>query len=279
MKLFSVTSLIACILVMLADHALAQAHGHLYIGAPAQVQGTQLFFDNESEFAAASNYVKTLTFDNTTKYSNYFQGNITLTGRALYSSNSGPETFAASAGTFIRASIAKVEGPLGGEFAFWENLAIAPTIRVPCGGTSTNLFPITSGVLSPTSDPYGHIHGRRFTATKPGVYKVSFQAWDTSTNGAGGGSIHTPSELCPVYFQTGLMVHSIACAGAVATVIYGSFTNSTFTIESTTNFLATNTWTAIGPARNGDDYFQVQRETNNSSATKWYRVRANSIAP
>jgi hypothetical protein len=278
MKFFSVTSLVAGAVVVLADHASAQAHGHLYIGASSRAPGTQLFFDNEYEFAAASNYVKTLTFDTTTKYSNYFQGNITLTGRALYSSNSGPETFAASPGTFIQASIAKVEGPPGGEFAFWENGNNAPTIRVASGNMSTNLFQITSGILSPTSDPYGHIHGRRFTATKPGIYKVSFKAWDTSTNGSGGGPVHTPSELCPVYFQAGLMARSITRTGAMATITYGSFTNSTFTIESATNLLATNIWTAIGPARNGDDYFQTQRDPN-SSAMRWYRVRADAIIP
>ena len=273
MKLFPLKSLLTCSALALAHDAFAQAHGHLYIGAVARTPGAKLVFDNEYEFAAASNYVKTLTFDTTTKYSNYFQGNITLTGRALTAANSGPEPFAASAGTDIWAGIVRVDGPSGGEFAFWENGATGPTIRVPCGGTNTNQFRITSTVLSPTSDPYGHVHGRRFTATVPGIYKVSFTAWDRSTNGAGGGPIHAPSDVCGIYFQAGVNIASITRSNSIATIAYGSYTNASFVVEGTTNVFATNAWTSIGPAKLGDDFFQSQRDTN-STPMKFYRVRA-----
>lgn len=71
------------------------------------------------------------------------------------------------------------------------------------GDISGQLFPLSESDGSPESDPYGHIHGRRFTATKPGVYTAWFRAFDTSVNGANGGPIHAPSEALPIRFLAG----------------------------------------------------------------------------
>ena len=73
-------------------------------------------------------------------------------------------------------------------------------------------------------------------------------------------------------FEAGL-VSSVSRSNNVARITYGSFTNWTFTVEATTNLLATNSWTAIGAARNGDDFFQTQQETNNTNEMRFYRVR------
>ncbi|HMJ88690.1 MAG TPA: hypothetical protein VK530_02680 [Candidatus Acidoferrum sp.] len=277
MKQLLLQLLIASAALSVPHHAFAQGHGHLYVGAVARTNGAQLLFDNGFDFVSSNGYVKTLTYDTTTKYSNYFQQNITLTARALNAAGV-PEPFAASAGTDIWASIETVEGPAGGEFAFWEEGATGPTIRVLSGGTNTSMFRLTSltTLVSPTSDPFGHNHGRRFTATKAGIYKVAFKAWDRSTNGSNGGPIHTPSELLPIYFQAGLNIASITRSSSVATITYGSYTNTSFAVESSTNLLATNQWTVIGPVKNGDDLFQSQRDTN-SMEMRFYRVVAIPI--
>ena len=50
------------------------------------------------------------------------------------------------------------------------------------------------------ADPFGHLHGRNFTATVPGESVVGFKLFDTSVNGAAGGAIHTSSEVLNVKF-------------------------------------------------------------------------------
>jgi hypothetical protein len=55
----------------------------------------------------------------------------------------------------------------------------------------------------PGADPFGHIHGRRFTADKAGVYTVGFKAYDISTNGTAGSPIHTAAEILDIVFQAG----------------------------------------------------------------------------
>jgi len=271
------TTVLKCLsagaLFALAFTAAAQPHGHLYIGAASTNAGTPLSFVNGIEFAASNAYVKYLFYTNGSRYSNFYQGNITLTGYARTPGHPEFNSSAAAWGAWLHASIAAVEGPPGGAFAFWESLSNSPTIHVPSGGTSTNLFRVSETAGEPGGDPYGHIHGRRFTATAPGLYKVTFQAWDLSTNGPGGGPIHTTSQLFPVYFEAGL-ISSIQRSNNVARITYGSFTNWTFTVETTTNLLATNTWSAIGVPRVGDDYFQTQSDTNATNGAKWYRVRA-----
>jgi hypothetical protein len=259
-------------LFALTVSASAQAHGHLYLGASSTNWGAQLIFDNAPAFVTSSGYVKTLLFTNASTYSNLFHGNITLTGlRRAPGSDFGVN--AAANGSWLHASIVSVEGPAGGEFAFWENLSTTPTISVPCGGTSTNLIRVSESAGAAGSDPYGHIHGRRFTATKPGLYVVRFKAWDISTNGLGGGPIHTPSAELPVYFQAGV-VCAITRSNGLANIRYGTFANWDFTVESTTNLLATNSWSALAPARSGNDYFHAAHDTNVISGQKSYRVRA-----
>ena len=44
------------------------------------------------------------------------------------------------------------------------------------------------------------------SATKAGIYVVTFRAFDACTNGIGGGPIHTPSNLIRVYFEAGVNI-------------------------------------------------------------------------
>src|SRR5262245_42533351 len=185
----------ALALILGASPVAAQDHGHLRIAANSTNQGAQLYFYNGADFASTSRYVKTLVFTNAGRYANYFQQNITFTVQAATSAYGGPEPDAPAFGSYMRARIFSVAGPEGGVFAFWESGATTPTISLGSGQTGTNSYNVTQTDGSPSADPFGHIHGRRFTATKPGIYTVAFQAFDASTNGAQGGPIHTPSEI------------------------------------------------------------------------------------
>ncbi|MGC3956618.1 MAG: hypothetical protein QM813_01175 [Verrucomicrobiota bacterium] len=217
----------------------AQDHGHFNIGAISTAQNDPLIFANRDIFDTTTNYVKTLTFTNGGPYAGYYQGNITLTGLAATEAHAGPDDFAAALGTQIHAQLVAVAGPAGGAFAFWETGATSPTISLACGTTGTNTWRVSENDGSAGSDPYGHIHGRRFTATKPGIYTVSFRAFDFSTNGISGGPIHTPSDVVQVYFQAGVNIKSIALNADQTDITFSAPAGKAWVLDTSDN-VATN---------------------------------------
>ena len=252
----------------------AQDHGHLRIGATNTAQGTPLHFYNGPDFAAASGYIKTLVLTNGGPYSNYFNQNITFTVQAATAAYGGPEADAPALGSHIRAAILSVKGPIGGTFAFWETGATDPTVSLVSGETGTNSYDVTQTDGSPGVDPFGHIHGRRFTATKPGIYTVAFQAFDASTNGLNGGPIHAPSEIIEVSFQAGINIASLAKATNGNTVTFGSMAGQNFWLESSINLNDPLGWIPIAGPVSGNDYFLSLPDTNSIGQLRLYRLKA-----
>ena len=83
----------------------------------------------------------------------------------------------AHTGAYIWVEIVSVKGPDGGEFGFWdENRSVSfdtPTVSFPVNQPTGNFaFVLSEGFDDPFEDPLGHIHGRSWTATKPGDYYV-----------------------------------------------------------------------------------------------------------
>jgi hypothetical protein len=258
--------------------ARGQVHGHLNAGAYGTSQGDQLYFVNGPDFVESSGYVKTLTYTGAGRFAGYFQGNITLTALARTPEHGGPEPNAPALGSFLQYTIALLEGPPGGQFGFWENLSTNPTLSLLPGESPTNLVRLTEADGSPGSDPYGHIHGRRFTATKSGIYKVAFRVYDTSTNGVGGGPIHTPSDSLAVYFQAGINIASMSQTGGVATVRYGSITNAAFTLEYTTN-VTDGIWLPAAGPQFGNELFQELQDTSATNGMRFYRIVSEPVEP
>jgi hypothetical protein len=254
-----------------ASNAHAQ-HGHLNAGAQSTSQDTALIWANGSDFITSSGYVKTLTHTNDGRFAGYYEGNITLTALPATPAHAGPDPAASALGSYLQFSLACLEGPQGGAFGFWDAGSASPSISLSPGQTSTNLWRLTESDGSPDSDPYGHIHGRRFTATRPGIYKVGFIAVDTSTNGTGGGPIHTPSEELSVWFQAGINVASLSRTGNVNTVTFGTLANRNFTLEYSTNLAVTNEWTSISGPIPGDDHLQSLEDADAFVGHRFYRV-------
>ncbi len=98
-----------------------------------------------------------------------------------------------------------MSGPAGGSFSFWEGGASSPTLTLASGIMPTSLlqFNLTEGNGAPTpgDDPFGHVHGRRFSADVAGSYFVTFRLYDVSTNGPGSGPIHSPSDSFTLRFD------------------------------------------------------------------------------
>lgn len=251
----------------------AQDHGHLNIGATTPTPDAPLIFANRDIFETATNYVKTLTLATTGTYAGYYQGNITLTGLAATEVHAGPEDFAAALGTQIHVQLVAVTGPVGGVFSFWEAGATSPTINLTNGASLTNTFRISENDGTPGSDPYGHIHGRRFTATLPGIYTVSFRALDFSTNGPNGGPIHQPSAVVKIYFQAGVNLKAIAPAGNQTRITFAAPAGKNWEIEASDSLPPNAIWNAVGTPVAGDDYFHEVTDATPVIGTRFYRSR------
>ncbi|MBN8247381.1 MAG: PEP-CTERM sorting domain-containing protein [Verrucomicrobia bacterium] len=200
---------------LLAGPAFLHAqHGHLNAGAVGQNQGDALIFVNGADFAASSGYVKELTFSGSGSYAGYYQGGITLTAvHALAGTDASGVPYAAhpqaaAPGAFLQYAIVSVEGPAGGSFQFWEEGAATPTFSYSSGyqaGGSPDwivLSDASSGAGTPGGDPYGHLHGRRFSTATSGEYTVGFQVVDSSVHGANGGPIQGPSDVLLIRFNS-----------------------------------------------------------------------------
>ena len=261
-----------------ALNSAAQSHGHLNAGAVGTNQNDKLFFANGPDFIDSSGYVKTLTFTNEGRFAGYYEGNITLTALPATEAHAGPDPDAPALGSFIQFTMSCLAGPSGGAFGFWEAGSTSPTLSLQPGESSTNLIRLTESDGSAGTDPYGHIHGRRFTATKPGIYKIGFQVFDTSVNGVNGGPIHTPSDVFPLVFQAGINISDIRKTGIVASVRYGSTANQIFTLEYTTDLAQTN-WLPVAPPKIGNDFFQVIDDPAAIDRSRFYRIKADPFIP
>jgi hypothetical protein len=258
-----------------------QTHGHLNVGAVGTNQNDALFFANGVDFAPDSAYVKTLLYTNAGRYADYHQGNITLTALAQTAEHAGPEPGAPALGSLIQASIVSVEGPTGGQFSFWENGATTPTYSIRVGETATNLWRLSENDGVPSTDPFGHIHGRRLTATKPGIYRVGFQAFDTSTNGVGGQPIHSPSEVLTVAFQAGIHVETVEPDDQEGHVhiYFGAMAGFTWQVEASTNVGPAAVWFSAGDPQIGTDTFTELLHDVPPGDRRFYRVKGVEIVP
>ena len=253
-------------------------HGHLNAGALGTQQNDKLYFANGADFVDSSGYVKTLTFTNGGRFAGYYQGNITLTSLPATPEHAGPDPAAAAPGSFLQFNMALLAGPEGGSFGFWENGSTSPTLSLLAGQSNSTLFPVSEGDGSPGSDPFGHRHGRRFTATKAGVYKIAFQVVDTSTNGAGSGPIHAPSDPLPVYFQAGINIVSVTRTGLVSTIRYGSLMNNLHLLEYMTN-VSNAVWLPLDAPQSGTDHFLEVQDRAATNTHKFYRINSQEMIP
>ena len=257
--------------------ALHGQHGHLSVGAEGTNHGDRLVWVNGKDFIDDSGYVKTLTFTNAGRFANHFQGGITLTALPATAAHGGPDPTAAALGSSIQFSMECLEGPEGGAFHFWESAGDLPAVSLAPGQTSTNLWRLSENDGSPGSDPYGHIHGRRFSAGKPGIYKVAFTAVDTSTNGPNAGPIHAPSSAVPIWFQAGVNIRPVEPAVERSRVRFAAPSGASWQVESAPALDANTAWTAVGPPIVGDDVFHDVLDESTLKGQRFYRAR--SVAP
>jgi hypothetical protein len=252
-----------------ASHA---QHGHLNAGATGQNQDDPLIFANGADFDESSAYVKTLNPATAGTYAGYFEGNITFTALPTTALNGGPDPQAPAPGSFIVVEFQSVEGPAGGEFSFWESGATTPTHSIASSQSATHRWHLSDSDASPGSDPFGHVHGRRFTATLPGIYRVTFQLFDTSTNGAEGGPIHTPSEPFTLTFQAGLNLERIEPDVDHTHIRFAATAGRSWQVQASTQLGEGADWQPVGGVIVGDDLLHEVDDETPVTDSRFYRI-------
>lgn len=159
-------------------------------------------------------------------------------------------------GSWIWAEIVSVAGPSGASFGFWdEGFNVVTNSLATNQPTGNPRFVISEGIDDVNDDPFGHIHGRAWTATKPGDYTVGIRFIDRSTTRPGGGSWHTPSQTYLFKFQAGPSFQptmtrnsggSIALTWPSQMGVWSGFQNGmVFTIQRSQS-MAANQWQTLG---------------------------------
>lgn len=257
-------------------------HVHLFSGAVSQQQGSQLILVNRANYDTNSNGG---TFpecffmnDGDPLYPGLYQSDATFVALPATIWTGGPAPNCAATNAYLEGKMVYVTGPAGGEISLWEeNEDASATTKLftqPVGTfTGTNRFNISEGITYPELDPFGHIHGRRFSANKPGLYIVGFQLVDTSTTGAGGGPVHVPSITNYFYFQAGLFCNSMDKTNATVNIRFGAKPFSNYSLEANTNLLSTN-WVGIDSyTGNAHSHLHQFTDTNAIASARFYRLR------
>lgn len=194
-------------LVLAAPSVILAQHLHLNVGASRPQKGVPLSFINGNVFSTNAAWFLPMPLQTNGLHNGLYRaGSLTLTVLPATPDNGGPDPWRPAPGSRIVAEVVSLEGPPGGEIAFWDSDGVAEsdsiTFRVPVGATNgTWRFTLSEGDGTPGSDPYGHIHGRYFTTTVPGLYTLGIRAVDVSTSAPDGGPWHGPSPVLQLYLQ------------------------------------------------------------------------------
>lgn len=272
--------LIAALLCPFVGHA----DTHLYAGAVGTNVLGPLLFTNGHLFDTSSGYRFPMVLRDQGLNAGNYRGDV-LTFTALSSTDLGTGQLPGRAllGSRLAVEVVEVFGPEGASFDFWEGDGENPgnqiTFRVPTGTTNgISSLVISENDGAPGSDPYGHIHGRAFTATLPGFYTVGFRLRDVSTNGPAGGPLHSPSAVMRMYFQAGPVIESLESTPSGLRAYFRSAPGVTNILETTDN-LAVPAWNPIGTGIRGNTTLQWLTDPNPSEGARFYRLRLRNIPP
>jgi len=262
-------------------HINAGAYDH-YFGAPLVFPNGYLWDTNSYSGIYPACVFMVKDDPNVPLYPGLYQSDVSFTSLPATIFTGGPSIYAAEYGSYVELIVRSVQGPPGGVIGFWqENDEFEATSTI-------NLFSIPVGTLNSTNrfsltqlpeeggwenDPYGHFHGRRFSANRPGLYTVGVQLIDTSRAGPGGAPNHSPSETNYFYFQAGLVVQLLKKTNHNAVLRFGLQGYKDYYLETSTNLAGTN-WTTVqreAGASHSDLHTMV--DTNATNAARFYRVR------
>lgn len=257
-------------------------HIHIAAGAESGELGSKLFFSNGYLYDTNSYGGVTpacIYMDATDAlYPKLYQTSASFVALPATLWTGGPTPYAAEPGSHIEMVLRSIEGPAGGEFTLWEENeeGTSTTKRFSLRSgvrDGTNRFSLSEGITFPEYDPFGHIHGRRFTASKPGLYTLGVQLVDTSIFGPNGGPIHSPSNTNYFYFQAGLQISQVQLTNGVMAVRFGSRGFQNYYLDAA-DALPPQQWETLGEikgAAHSDLHWLTDPKATNT--LRFYRIR------
>ena len=283
----------------------------LIFGATTNVPGATLVFENPASFVTASGYcfptVSGSFFDYNISsdpdsymypYAGYYYNCIqTFNALPATDANGGPADGAAALGTVIQLKLLSAEGPAGASFALWEansdgSFGTNLTWNVPVPSSSdTNLIPVTQAPNTSTNDPFGLLSHRIFGFSKPGLYKLTWQLVDTSTNGPGGTPLNLPSAPFTLYYQADSTIAGITTGGDGVHLKFAAptgllqldgFYYMRYYIYQSSTLGADANWSSVLDLQghtiyiDGDDHLHTNTVPQ-TGATQFYRLYATPI--
>ncbi|MCC6232755.1 MAG: hypothetical protein IT580_08930 [Verrucomicrobiales bacterium] len=275
---------LACLsVVSLSLASVALAHDHVNAGALGSQPGGSLSFINGDRYAVESGYVVALgpTAALAGPRAGLFSGSITFTALAATADYGGPAFGHAVLGSHLAAVVTSVRGPVGGRFGFWEAAegeeGAALTWELPVGTEDA----LVEFVLSETAgeagdDPYGHIHGRQFTASVPGLYVVEVRVEDRSANGPASGPWHTPSAPLALAFQAGVTISGLRVETGEVVIRYAALEGMAYQLERSATPGADAVWQDVGGVVIGKNRMQEERVPAQAGAT-FFRLRGVAL--
>ena len=272
----------AFLLVLLGSAtAVVAQHRHINAGAVAPQAGSKLYIANGASFDAASGFLVHLASTNHPVYGPIFLGgsDITFTSLPSTADYGGPDPKAAQPGAHLVMVLVSLSGPPGGALSFWDSFdgffsatEITFTVTVgTIGGTGS--FALSENDGSAGLDPYGHIHGRRFSVDRPGLYTAGLVVIDTSANGPGGGPLHPPSD--PVYFsfQAGTTIADIKLSADGTTARFGTDAGKTYFVEAADALAPSPAWTTVAGPVAGTDRLGSVSIPGPAGSARYFRLR------
>ncbi len=244
-------------------------------GAFDQTNGAPLCFVNAGQFVTNSLAVVNLTALNSTPGEPVYSCSIPMLALPATSEYGGPATNHAARGACLAFESVELSGPPGGRLSFFEPGAPQPAFTI-CAGDhgGTNRFLLTENPGGANADPYGAVEGRCFSLTTPGLYCLGFRVLDTSTNGAAGAPIHTPSPVYRVYLQAGLTIASLRHAGASTSTLFGGAPGANFYLERRSSLDGAANWLTVAGPLSGTNRLQTLTDTSATAARSFYRLRS-----
>lgn len=272
----------ALLLVLLGSAgAVSAQHRHINAGAVAPQAGSKLSVANRASFDADSGFLVHLAPTNHPVYGPIFLGgsDVTFTSLPSTADYGGPDPKAAQPGAHLVMVLESLSGPTGGALSFWDSfdgffVATEITFSVPVGTTGgTGSFALSENDGSAGLDPYGHIHGRRFSVDRPGLYTAGFVVVDTSANGPGGGPLHPPSDPVSFNFQAGTTIADLTLSADGTTARFGTDAGKTYFIEATDALAPTTVWTTVAGPVVGTDRLESASIPGPSGSARYFRLR------
>lgn len=246
-------------------------------GADDTTNGAALSFINANQCATNSLAVVNLRYTNAGPCALQYQCCLPMMAVPATAANGGPADNHAALGSCLELELISLAGPAGASLAFWEAGESQPRFSLPAGEVAgTNRFVLSQCTGAPGDDPYGLIAGRHFAVSQPGLYCLGFRVVDTSTNGPGGGPIHTSSPLYRVHLQAGLTIASLSRASGSARALFGGEATRTFYLERSSTLGPSASWQTVAGPLTGSSRLQTLSDPTAAGGQAFFRLRATT---